>query len=55
MLPQNFSVSDLTLFYKNVGSEQSIYINGKDIAHNVKIAGGGPALQDEVVELFSNA
>ena len=34
-LPQDFGVSAITLFYKNIGLKQSIYINGKEIAHNV--------------------
>jgi len=36
MLPQNYGSSAITLFYKNIGREQSIYINGKEIAHNRK-------------------
>lgn len=35
-LPQNFSSSGVTLFYKNIGLEQSIFINGKRIAANLK-------------------
>ena len=33
-LPQELSGMQLTLLYQNIGIEQSIYINGKRIAHN---------------------
>jgi beta-galactosidase len=36
MLPENFTASTITWFYKNIGSEQSLYINGKEIARNQK-------------------
>lgn len=36
MLTENFTASTITLFYKNIGREQSIYINGKEIARNQK-------------------
>lgn len=36
MLPENFSSSLITLFYKNIGLEQTIYVNGKAIASNLK-------------------
>lgn len=35
-MPENFSSSHLTLFYKNIGLEQTIYINGREIASNLK-------------------
>jgi beta-galactosidase len=35
-LPENYSSSDITLFYKNIGLEQTIYINGKEIGKNIK-------------------
>jgi len=36
MLTGNFTASTITLFYKNIGREQSIYINGNEIARNQK-------------------
>lgn len=36
ILPQNYVSSTITLFYKNIGREQSIYINGKEIARTQK-------------------
>jgi beta-galactosidase len=36
MLPQKYAASTLTLFYKNIGREQTIYINGKEIAAKLK-------------------
>ena len=35
-LPENFSAANITLFYKNIGVEQTIYVNGKAIASNLK-------------------
>lgn len=35
-LPENYSGSTITLFYKNIGVEQTIYINGKEVAANLK-------------------
>lgn len=35
-LPENFSDANITLFYKNIGVEQTIYVNGKAIASNLK-------------------
>jgi beta-galactosidase len=35
-LPENFSSSQITLFHKNICTEQSIYINGKKIVENLK-------------------
>lgn len=35
-LPENFPFSDITLFYKNIGLEQTIYVNGKAVASNLK-------------------
>lgn len=35
-LSQNFSGSEITFFYKSIGREQSIYINGKEIGINLK-------------------
>lgn len=35
-LPANFTASELTLFYKNIGREQSLFINGKKIGENLK-------------------
>jgi beta-galactosidase len=35
-LPQDVSPSTITLFYKNIGREQSIYINGKEVVRNAK-------------------
>jgi beta-galactosidase len=35
-LPENYSGSTVTLFYKNIGVEQTIYVNGKAIASNLK-------------------
>jgi beta-galactosidase len=36
VLPENYKTSDVTLFYKCIGREQTIYINGKQIASNLK-------------------
>jgi beta-galactosidase len=36
MLPEDFSSSQITLFHKNIGAEQSIFINKKKIAANLK-------------------
>lgn len=36
MLPENISTSVVTFFYKNIGREQSIFVNGKNIATNLK-------------------
>jgi beta-galactosidase len=35
-LPEDFSSSEITLFHKNIGAEQSIFINGKKIVANLK-------------------
>ncbi|HWI89961.1 MAG TPA: beta-galactosidase GalA [Flavisolibacter sp.] len=35
-LPESFSNTVITLFYKNIGLEQTIYVNGKAIASNLK-------------------
>jgi beta-galactosidase len=35
-LPENYPGSTITLFYKNIGIEQTIYVNGKAIASNLK-------------------
>jgi beta-galactosidase len=35
-LPENYSGSAITLFYKNIGVQQTIYVNGKAIASNLK-------------------
>lgn len=37
-LPENFSVSQITLFHKNICEEQSIYINGHRIAQGLKVS-----------------
>lgn len=36
ILPQDYTASDMTFFYKSIGREQTIYINGKAIAQNLK-------------------
>ncbi|HEX8429226.1 beta-galactosidase GalA [Hymenobacter sp.] len=35
-LPADLTTSDVTFFYRSIGREQSIYINGKAIAENIK-------------------
>lgn len=35
-LPENYTDATINFFYKNIGREQSIYINGKRIAANLK-------------------
>lgn len=35
-LPEDYTASDVTFFYKSIGREQSIYINGKEIARAIK-------------------
>jgi len=35
-LPANYKEAIITLYYKNIGKEQSVYINGKEIAANFK-------------------
>ena len=36
MLPQNISDATITLFYKAIGKQQSVYINGKSIVDNLQ-------------------
>jgi beta-galactosidase len=36
ILPENFSGSDITFFYKQIGIEQSLYINGIALVKNIK-------------------
>ncbi|WP_207433552.1 beta-galactosidase GalA [Sabulibacter ruber] len=40
-LPANFTGADVTFFYKSIGREQTIYINGKEIAQNLKESAEG--------------
>jgi beta-galactosidase len=40
-LPARYDGSQITLFYKSIGKEQSIYINGKEIARSVKEESAG--------------
>jgi len=35
-LPENYKEATIILYYKNIGKEQSVYINGKEIAANFK-------------------
>ena len=35
-LPQDFAGTGVTFFYKSIGREQTIYINGKELARNLK-------------------
>ncbi|MEQ1799242.1 MAG: DUF4982 domain-containing protein, partial [Lacibacter sp.] len=35
-LPANYNEATITLYYKNIGKEQSLFINGKEIAANFK-------------------
>lgn len=35
-LPENYKEATITLYYKNIGKEQSLFINGKEIAANFK-------------------
>lgn len=40
-LPQDFSAAQITFFYKSIGKEQTIYINGKEIARDLKESAEG--------------
>jgi beta-galactosidase len=35
-LPANISYSSITFFYKSIGKEQSIFVNGKEVAKDIK-------------------
>ncbi|HEY1114653.1 MAG TPA: glycoside hydrolase family 2 TIM barrel-domain containing protein, partial [Chitinophagaceae bacterium] len=56
MLPADFAASDVTFFYKSIGREQSIYINGKELAANVKEgeAGRGFVLDKSMLRAGEN-
>jgi beta-galactosidase len=47
ILPQDFAAANLTLFYKPIGREQRIFINGKEVAARLK---EGDAKQGIVLE-----
>ncbi len=40
-LPEDFAGAEINFFYKNIGREQSIYINGKEIGKNLEDKTGG--------------
>ncbi len=56
MLPENFTTSTITLFYKNIGREQSLYINGKEITRNQKEneTGNGYLLDRKMLQAGKN-
>lgn len=57
MLPENFTASTITLFYKNIGREQSLYINGKEIARNQRDneTGNGYLLDKKMLQTGKNS
>jgi beta-galactosidase len=55
-LPENFGSADITLFYKDIGATQSIFVNGVEIAHR-KNAGeitGGVTLNKDILKPGKN-
>jgi beta-galactosidase len=40
-LPADFAGSEVTFFYKSIGQEQSIYLNGKELAKDLKATAEG--------------
>jgi beta-galactosidase len=56
MLPENATASTITLFYKNIGREQSLYINGKEITRNQKEneTGNGYLLDKKILQAGKN-
>ncbi|MCC9137554.1 beta-galactosidase GalA [Pontibacter silvestris] len=44
-LPEDFSGAEITFFYKSIGKEQSIYINGIEIGENLKESVDGNAFK----------
>lgn len=55
-LPLNSNASELTLFYKNIGREQSLFINGKKIGENLKESqtGKGFTLEKSILKPGKN-
>jgi beta-galactosidase len=55
-LPEKFPSSNITLFYKNIGLEQTIYVNGKAVASNLKQneTGNGFVLDKNILKAGKN-